>query len=752
MSDRYDPKLSARPPGGRRPDAAAPDDDPLAELARIVTGRTTMDPAPDARGRSSSATPDAAQEADLANDLESELLSDLQASFAALGVPFEGEETPARPEPELPEFTIPDEPPESVSPHVEGPRRAGPEADFEQSVEDVLAELEGVTRAAREPSPEPVDLDDGPDLAPEIEPTRYEPPHEEHATPPPPPIGEPRRQVALPRRSAPGERPAAAERTSAERPPLERRSIPERPAPPSLRPPHGERPEAPERPNLSRLRLRPGMPPVRPVDSDDNEPPPRQERMDRALRAPESASAGRFAPPRAATRLSPDVTPEPRYDDEAAESFGEAPELDDPNAVYEDEFSLDDLDTAAFAPEDDLPPFPEEELAGMKRRRSGRALTAVGGVLVVAAIGAAGFFLTQGDSGNGSPPPIITADGEPSKVFPEEGAAGETDQQGKLIYDRVDDSGGGNETTLVATGNDPIAEVSPSDEQLDDNPITRVIIPGGPGIDGPLEAFGDGDPTGDGMVVAEVDPSADTDPSLGPKKVRTVVVRPDGTIVSSEAVEEGSEPIPESVDAAPVDEFSNLGSDARTDMDAVLEGQELPVIEDPLGATGPVEEAVVEEVTPEPGTVPAEEEAVAVVEEIPDPPAVAEPVTPRATPAPAPARPAQPTIVATTGDANGPIDLTPGSSGGTASPQAGSGGALVQVSAQRSEDAARESYRSLQSRYPNILGPYQAAIIRADLGDRGVYYRVRIGPFSGNDATRLCNDLKSAGGDCIVAR
>ena len=55
-------------------------------------------------------------------------------------------------------------------------------------------------------------------------------------------------------------------------------------------------------------------------------------------------------------------------------------------------------------------------------------------------------------------------------------------------------------------------------------------------------------------------------------------------------------------------------------------------------------------------------------------------------------------------------------------------------------------------RYASILGPYDPNIVRADLGDRGIYYRVRVGPFSGADATRLCEDLKAAGGDCIIAR
>jgi cell division septation protein DedD len=81
-----------------------------------------------------------------------------------------------------------------------------------------------------------------------------------------------------------------------------------------------------------------------------------------------------------------------------------------------------------------------------------------------------------------------------------------------------------------------------------------------------------------------------------------------------------------------------------------------------------------------------------------------------------------------------------------------SGGALVQVSSQRSEDAALATFRDLQARYPSILGQYQPDVQRADIPDRGTFFRVRVGPFSAGDAQRLCNDLKAAGGDCIIAQ
>lgn len=78
-------------------------------------------------------------------------------------------------------------------------------------------------------------------------------------------------------------------------------------------------------------------------------------------------------------------------------------------------------------------------------------------------------------------------------------------------------------------------------------------------------------------------------------------------------------------------------------------------------------------------------------------------------------------------------------------------GSYVQVTSQRSEADARSSWRSLQSKYPGLLGSRQAAIRRADLGAKGVYYRALVGPFaSAGEAGDLCNSLKSAGASCIV--
>lgn len=92
-----------------------------------------------------------------------------------------------------------------------------------------------------------------------------------------------------------------------------------------------------------------------------------------------------------------------------------------------------------------------------------------------------------------------------------------------------------------------------------------------------------------------------------------------------------------------------------------------------------------------------------------------------------------------------PQDIAPPSSAAT-------GGYVVQVSSQRSDSDARASFRALQNKFPSVLGSRSPLIKRADLGDKGTYYRAMVGPLSSEDAQQLCGNLKSAGGQCVVQR
>jgi hypothetical protein len=143
--------------------------------------------------------------------------------------------------------------------------------------------------------------------------------------------------------------------------------------------------------------------------------------------------------------------------------------------------------------------------------------------------------------------------------------------------------------------------------------------------------------------------------------------------------------------------------------------------------------------------------------------------TPRPVPSPTAARAPSPPANANA-SANAPLSLSP--QGGQPAPAdartrvastnaaqpapggASSGGSyVVQISSQRSEADAQASFRALQGKFPTVLGSRAPLIKRADLGDKGVYYRAMVGPFaSSEEAAQVCGNLKTAGGQCVVQK
>ncbi|MFN3214571.1 MAG: SPOR domain-containing protein [Henriciella sp.] len=75
----------------------------------------------------------------------------------------------------------------------------------------------------------------------------------------------------------------------------------------------------------------------------------------------------------------------------------------------------------------------------------------------------------------------------------------------------------------------------------------------------------------------------------------------------------------------------------------------------------------------------------------------------------------------------------------------------VQLSALRSEDAAQSAWKSLQNTAPDLYAGAELDIQRADLGAKGVFYRLRIGSFADRATAKgFCADVKATGKDCMV--
>lgn len=103
-----------------------------------------------------------------------------------------------------------------------------------------------------------------------------------------------------------------------------------------------------------------------------------------------------------------------------------------------------------------------------------------------------------------------------------------------------------------------------------------------------------------------------------------------------------------------------------------------------------------------------------------------------------------------------PVTPTPRSpapeiSAPTVSRFAAGGAYQVQLAALRSETAAQTAWTGLQDNAPDLFAGAKLDIQRADLGARGVFYRLRVGTFSDRAAAKgFCEDVKAAGKDCMV--
>jgi hypothetical protein len=78
------------------------------------------------------------------------------------------------------------------------------------------------------------------------------------------------------------------------------------------------------------------------------------------------------------------------------------------------------------------------------------------------------------------------------------------------------------------------------------------------------------------------------------------------------------------------------------------------------------------------------------------------------------------------------------------------GGTRIQLASVRSEEAARQEWDRIRRANPDVLGSVSATPIRADLGEKGVYYRLQTAPIA--DAERVCGELKRRNIGCIIAR
>ncbi|MGJ8570909.1 MAG: SPOR domain-containing protein [Hoeflea sp.] len=386
--------------------------------------------------------------------------------------------------------------------------------------------------------------------------------------------------------------------------------------------------------------------------------------------------------------------------------------------------------------------------SGEESRSRGPVLAvAVLGIALLAGVGAFGWSVLSGDEATtDGGPRIIRADKDPVKVLPENPGGVTVPNQDKAVYDRV--AGG----TGASTGQPAL--VNSAEEPMD--VVQRTLDP----EILPLEGRSDFSEKSEERLSAEESaPELATNgsaaPVVSPRKVRTMIVKPDGSIVAREVVE------PE--DAAPVETPQTLvSSEPESDTSTQLALSDVTAEQPAAETVEPVQEQPAETETP------VTEGTVAPVRVV-----TTQPIRPVSN-APVPlGRPAdQPVNVVGTVTQGGRVEAAPAASATPAAPQpvavasapaaavpaaaaapvANPGGYYMQIASQPTVEGAQSSWRTLSSRYSSVLGGQSVDIQRADIPGKGVFHRVRVPAGSRDQANALCSRYKAAGGSCFVSR
>lgn len=80
-------------------------------------------------------------------------------------------------------------------------------------------------------------------------------------------------------------------------------------------------------------------------------------------------------------------------------------------------------------------------------------------------------------------------------------------------------------------------------------------------------------------------------------------------------------------------------------------------------------------------------------------------------------------------------------------------GMKIQLGSFRSENQAKSAWDTISGSHKSELGGLNYTVQKADLGSKGVFYRLQAGPVSGEDkAKSLCATLSAKGQGCLVVR
>lgn len=104
------------------------------------------------------------------------------------------------------------------------------------------------------------------------------------------------------------------------------------------------------------------------------------------------------------------------------------------------------------------------------------------------------------------------------------------------------------------------------------------------------------------------------------------------------------------------------------------------------------------------------------------------------------------------------VKLTEPTAPATAMPQVAAvppsgGGFQVQLAAAKTEEAAMAEWERIKKRHPELLSTMTPSVMRADLGERGVFFRLRAGFLPDKAAAdTLCAAITAQGDACLVVK
>lgn len=362
-------------------------------------------------------------------------------------------------------------------------------------------------------------------------------------------------------------------------------------------------------------------------------------------------------------------------------------------------------------PEIDDEEFEEEE------RSSSRRWIAIAAAAAIVLVGGGGVFAWMKSGGGeilgGGEPKIVMADKDPVKVVPANPGGKSVPNQNKAVYDRV--SG--------ATTDQPAQKnlISQDEEPMD--VAQRTLGPDNLPLDdegGGANAEAGANPANGGATNA----ANSGDENLSPRRVKTMIVRPDGTLVAQDDLANAGAQTanaPATATPAATPASTTASTTGQSVGDLLASGDAQP---DAAAATADDFAGVPAPNMPVPMTRPTQT-------------ASAQPVA---------EKPATEKLVAPSGAAQASVTAP------VASTSTAPGEYLIQISSLPTEADAQKSYKNLSTKYSSVIGGRGMNIKAAEVAGKGTYYRVRIPAGSKDAAVSLCERYRAAGGSCMVVR